>query len=166
MRRSPRVGDRPIKHHVEDRLVPAAKEVPVPVDGPRRWRSTLDRTGSEQRAKVIEGHHGYRLLGHPRRLHPSHRVGVADALVVGPSVELLERPVPVRRGGGLPALELVGDERLDRPPVGLHGVHPGLEAGQQPQRLEVALDRLLGLVLGPEVAGLVRHEILINSHVS
>jgi hypothetical protein len=48
-----------------------------------------------------------------RRLHPLHRIGLQVALGHRPLEEGVQAPVAVVGGGGLPAGDLVGDERLD-----------------------------------------------------
>jgi hypothetical protein len=87
------------------------------------------------------------------RLHRRHRVDGDLALVLQPGVEHLERAVAVGGGGRLPAGEQVGQERLDVRPVGLGQTDTpaGAEGLQEPDGLQVSLDRTIGLVLGPEM---------------
>lgn len=67
----------------------------------------------EEALELVVGEDRLRRLGHVRRPHPGHRAGPQLALVDQPGKEALEPAVPVGRGRGAPARELIGDERLD-----------------------------------------------------
>jgi hypothetical protein len=110
--------------------------------------------GLQQPAQLLIGQHRRRLVRNVRRVHAGHRADSQLALGHRPLEERLEAPVAVQRRERLPALQLVGDEgphvvpsdRLDRQRV----VALGQEVGQQPDRLGVALDGTLALVLRAE----------------
>jgi hypothetical protein len=74
-------------------------------------------------------------------------------LLVAMASEHLEGAVAVGGGRRLPADEQVGQERLDMCPVsfGQPNAPAGEERLQEPDGLQVGLDRAIGLVLGPEM---------------
>jgi len=90
-----------------------------------------------------------------RQAHPlPHRRRRRDlSLGLQPAVEHAQTPVPVGGRGGLPAGELVGDERLDvlAPRLLQLDASGSEELTGQPECVEVRLDGAAGLVLGSEV---------------
>lgn len=91
----PRTG---VEEHAQQRGVAAGDEVGA-------------CTRRQQRLHLRVGEHRRLLVGHPRLLHPLHRVRVDLALGDAPPEELLQRPEPRRDGGGLVPFGLVGEER-------------------------------------------------------
>ena len=142
-------------------MIPAASATRTPVSRNSRriaasCRSVKSRPSQDfaQPAQLVVGQHRRWLIRDVRRVHAGHRTGGQLALGHRPLEERPETPVAVQRREQLPALQLVGDEglhvvsgdRLDRQRVAA----PAQEAGEQPDRLGVALDRALALVLRAE----------------
>jgi hypothetical protein len=63
---------------------------------------------------IVRRQDRHRLLGHVRRAHAFHRVGVQLALGREPLGELLQRPIPEGDGARLPAVGEIGQVVLDQ----------------------------------------------------
>jgi hypothetical protein len=132
--------------------LPAAS--PACSSSPRAGVEVLAGAGREQPSQRIIGQDRDQLLGDGRRLHLGHQVGRDLDLTLQPGVERLARAVAVGGGRWLPAGEQVGQERLNVCPAGLgQPTAPAGEEGlQEPDGLQVGIDRAVGPVLGPEMA--------------
>jgi hypothetical protein len=109
--------------------------------------------GLQQPAEGILAHQRNGLIWHGGRAHLRHGTKRDLSLGLQPAVEHAQAPVAVGGRGGLPAGELVGDERLDvlAPRLLLLDASGSEELSGQPECVEVRLDGAAGLVLGSEV---------------
>jgi hypothetical protein len=98
--------------------------------------------GLQQPAEGILAHQRNGLIWHGGRAHLRHRTNRDLSLGLQPAVEHAQAPVAVGGRGGLPAGELVGDERLDvlAPRLLQLDASGSEELSGQPKCVEVRLD--------------------------
>jgi hypothetical protein len=89
-----------VDEHPDNRGVPAGGEV-----------AAVARL--QQPAELLVGEDGRWLVGELGWLHADHRARLEFAFGDAPLEERLQAAVAVQRGGGLPALQLIGDEVAD-----------------------------------------------------
>jgi hypothetical protein len=129
-----------VQEEGDQRGVPAALEA-------------LAGTCGQQPPQGVLGQDRDGLVGHHRRLHTRHGVDRDLLFILQPTVQRLELLIAGRGGRGRPAGQQLGDERLqvgagrrlELAPAGLE------EGGELTDADQVAGDRAVGEVLGPQV---------------
>ena len=123
----------------------------------------------QQCPSLVLAEHGNRALGHDRRPHLGHRIGVELLLIQAPGEELLECPKPHGGSRCRTGLDLLGDEVLDVMALDLgHALDAcsGHVIDQLACGFEVGLDGLGRQVAGPQrplPRGQERPQIVIHS---